>query len=59
MKLVCKEILVEESFYLVARKGKQIIIFERTKERVHYNTRSICLSTNNKIIIVMLQIFTL
>ena len=32
-------ILIEESFYLIARKGKLIIMFERrTKGRVHYNT---------------------
>ena len=49
--------LVEESFYLVARKGKKIIMFARTKGPVHYNIRSIFLSTNNKS--VMLQIFTL
>ena len=40
--------LVQEPFYLVARKGKQIIMFARTKGRVHYNIRSIFLSTNNE-----------
>ena len=48
--------LLEESFYLVARKGKLIIMFARTKNRVHYNICSIFLSTNNKS--VKLQIFT-
>ena len=45
-------ILIEESFYLIARKAKLIIMFaRRTKGRVHYNT------FNEQH--VMLQIFTL
>ena len=37
---ICLQLnLVEESFYLVARKGKEIIMFARTKGQinVHYN----------------------